>query len=249
MSKRKKIIIIVIIIIVVAILGKLFIGPAPFASSYTKNALRKDFSIQFNSIVHPTPDSTSITIVPSEPNGIANVLVYVYYAYQDYQAGRISKKQFLEVMANTKGSIDFLTEIFNTNYNEVIKNDPIEVENVGECYVQTSSDGSQLWNTVNEIKISKLMVDLVNKMYQSQDPDEIYADLKLYSVYLEQSTFYFSLNTQYDLDSTINVQNFDPKWLFNNLAFTTNSVQKLFGFGSYVYDYQVKHHMKVKYTN
>jgi len=248
MSKRKKIIIIVIIIIVVAILGKLFIGPAPFASSYTKNALRKDFSTTVNSGFIPSQQSTPISVTPTQANIIANILVYVYYAYQDYQAGRISKKQFLEVMANTKGSIDFLTNIFNTNYNEVIKNDPIVMENNGLSYTQQNSDGSVGGNTVNYIKVSKLMVDLANKMYQSQDPDEIYADLKQYSVYLEQATFYFSLNTQYDLDSTINVQNFDPKWLFNNVSATTSSVQGEFDLLGFWDRYKLYHHMKVKYT-
>jgi|GEM_PF-530031 len=249
MSKRKKIILIIVIVIIVVVLGRVILGPAPFASSYTKNALRKDFSTTVNSGFIPSQQSTPITVTPTQANIIANILVYVYYAYQDYQAGRISKKQFLQVMANTKGSVDFLTNIFNTNYNEVIKNDPIAMQNIGLCYGQKNPDGTTTLNTVNFIKISRLMVDLANKMYQSQDPDEIYADLKQYSVYLEQSTFYFSLNTQYDLDSTINVQNFDPKWLFNNVNVTPSSLQGFFSIQNWWTRYKLYHHMKINYSN
>jgi len=230
MTKKKKIVLGIIGIIIIVIVLKLLIGVVTgvpmSASEYTKAALSKNFSYEFNSGMVPSLDSTPLSVTPSEPLITANVLVYVYYAYLDYKAGHISKKQFLEVMHNTKPSIDFLTGIFNIAYGDVIKNDTIKMEEGQLCYVQTNSDGSLSWNNVNYIKVSKKMMDLVNQMYQSQDPEEIWGYLGQYAAYLEQSTFLFHDNDMTGMDQ-FNAQDWQASWLLGNTHFNLSSVQKM----------------------
>jgi len=230
MTKRKKIVLGIIGIIIIAIVLKLLIGVVTgvpmSASEYTKTALKKNFSYRFDAANVPSLNSTPITVAPTQTLVTANVLVYVYYAYLDYKAGHISKKQFLEVMQNTKPSIDFLTGIFNIAYGDVIKNDTIKMEEGQLSYVQTNPDGSQTFNNVNYIKVSKQMMDLVNQMYQSQDPEEIWGYLGQYAAYLEQMTFLFQDNDMTGMDQ-FNAQDWQASWLLGNTFGNIPSLQKL----------------------
>jgi len=216
----KKYIIIGLLLLMVSLMS----GCTMFASEYTKQGLNPRFSELFNSMDHPDNTSFPIGIVGANPNIIANVLVYPYYAYLDYSKGTISKKQFLKVMANTKGGIDYLNQLFNENYAIVIK-EPIKNINIGESYYEVEPNGAWNANTVNYVKICKKMSDLSIQMYQSQDPQTVFNDIKEYAVLLEQSTFYISANDQYGLDDTINVNNFQERWLLKNVYISLDSVQ------------------------
>jgi len=216
------------VLIVLVLLIAVLKGMGPMnASPYTKAALNKRFSENFNSSIIPNSGTSTIQgIVAANPNVIANILVYPYFAYQDLQAGKINQKQFFEVMNNTRGSVDYATNLINTNYALVVKNDPKGKEDIGLCYVHTNSDGSWNANTINYIDNCKKLSDIATQVYQSSDPNQIYQLIQQYAVLLEQNTFYFSANDQYGLDATINVQNFNPNWLLNNTRFSLNSVQK-----------------------
>jgi len=225
MSKRTKIIgLSVIILIVVVLIAKVVFGGPVFASEYTKVALKKNFSTAFNAHTSPKAGSTPSGLQGGESALAGNVLVYVYYAYQDYQAGHISKKQFLEVMQNTSGAIQAITNRFNAA-NKVVMTYPIKEISGSPCYYELHTDGSWLANTVNYTNLQPIIFNLITKMYQSQDPEQIYNDVKQYAVYMEQGTFYYNYNTQYGLDQ-INVGSFKPQWLFNNVDGDFNSVQK-----------------------
>jgi len=215
MSKRTKIIgLSVIILIVVVLIAKVVFGGPVFASAYTKVALKKNFSTAFNAHTNPQRGATPMDIQSGSAPLSGNVLVYVYYAYQDYQAGHISKKQFLEVMQNTKGAIQNIENRF-TVANKIVLAYPIENKDTGDSYVETEADGTHSWNTVNFTNLQPIIMNLISQMYQSQDPEQIYDDVKQYAVYMEQGTFYYQYNTQYGLDQ-INVGSFKPQWLFNN---------------------------------
>ena len=131
-------------------------------------------------------------------------------------------------MRNSKPCMDFIVNQFNTNYPIVLKY-PIEIKDssYGESYVEVESDGTWNANTVNYVKIQSIIFDSINKMYATQDPTQIYEAVKEFGVYMERSTFYYSQNTQYGLENTINIQNFDPKWILNNTYFDQNSITKL----------------------
>jgi len=222
------------IIIIVAVLAFLFIvglvsgGTASNASPYTKVGLRKDFSQVFISATNPTSDSTPLNIAGCESNIIANVLVYVYYAYTDYKAGNITEKQFFEVMSNTKEAVNQQITYYNQSMKTVMANDYYFNDTQhGLSYGEKEADGSWDTDTVNYMKLQPLMIALAQKMYQSNNPDDIYNDLKQYGVYLEQGTFYFVENKQYGMDQ-INVNTFQPNWLLDNVYMTKESVQALY---------------------
>ena len=224
MSKRTKIIgLSVIILIVVVLIAKVALGGPVFASEYTKVALKKNFSTAFNAHTGIPQGYMPLQIQGGQSGLAANVLVYVYYAYQDYQAGHISKKQFLEVMQNTNGAIQKLTEQFNTA-NKIEMTYPIENKAMGQSYVETESDGTHQWNTVNYVNLQPIIFNLLTQMYQSQDPNTIIQDMKQFGVYMEQGSFYFEFNTQYGLEQ-INVGSFKPEWILNNTNLNVPSVQ------------------------
>jgi len=226
MSKRTKIIgLSVIILIVVVLIAKVVFGGPVFASAYTKVALKKNFSTAFNGHTNPPAGTTPMDIQSGESQLAANVLVYVYYAYQDYQAGHISKKQFLEVMQNTNGAIQVMINRFN-EANKVVMTYPIENKQLGPSYIETNSDGSWSGNTVNFTKLQPIIFNQLTQMYQSQDPKTIYNDLMQFAVYMEQGTFYNQYNTQYGLDQ-INVGSFKPQWLLNNTDAPIGNMQSV----------------------
>jgi len=231
MTKRKKIILLIIVLAVIAgiaygvnaMSGGSVIS-APLASPQTKLALNKNFSKVLNTKIPVQSDATPIQIQEGAAQLAANVLVYVLYACQDYQAGHINKSQMLTVMKNTKGSIDFIEGTFNTA-NSTVLNYTIENKNPGgECYVETESNGVQNWNTVNFVKIQSQIFDAINQMYQEKDPDKIYANLQQVGVLLEQSTFYFSSNMQFGLDKITTTQ-FKPTWITGNCMTPPNDFQ------------------------
>jgi len=219
---------IIILVLVLLVLGVvLLVTTTPiFASSYTKAALNKNFSQKAMPYITPSSGEGALAYACGTGRMSANVVVYVYFACQDYQAHKISKNQLLQVMANTKPCIDYLSQLFNTNY-PIVLNYPIEVKNpaYGASYVEVESDGSWNANTVNLVKIQSMIMGELNNMYSTQEPNQIYEAVKAYGVYLERATFYNSQNIQYGLENTINVQNFDPKWIFNNVLVSIDSFQ------------------------
>jgi len=231
MTKRKKIILLIIVLAVIAgiaygvnaMSGGSVIS-APLASPQTKLALNKNFSKELDSHLGIPDGSTPITIQAASSNCSANVLVYVLYACQDYQAGHISKSQLLEVMKNTKGSIDYLTDVFNKN-NKIVMTYPIINQQQGPCYTETEPNGVQNYNTKNYVELQPKIFDLINQMYQEQDPDKIYLDLQEIGVMYEQSTFYYSENMQFGMDKITTAQ-FKPTWIISYCGMTADSVQK-----------------------
>jgi len=225
-NKRNGIIAIGVVVVILIILAlKLMLSGPINASPYTKVALKPGFSQAFIGHFGIPSDTTPSFIEGNMGQGMANVMVYVYYACQDYQAGKINKKEFLQVMENTKPVVDWLTQQFNPAYDKVMT---YPVENMspgGLSYVETESDGSKNWNTANYTKLQKVIVDLVNQMYQSQDPNQIWQDVEQFGVYMEQGTFYFSNNTQYGLDQ-ISTNNFKSEWILGNTLATPDSVQQ-----------------------
>jgi len=228
MTKRKKIVLIIISIIVVLFIAITSVvyatsNGAPFASPYTKAALGSQFDKKMRPYI-TFGDSYPIGIASNSSGLACNILVYVIYAYDDYQAGKITQSQFLKVVANTKPSIDFITTNFEKYYPIVIKyplyNDPTG----GECYLETESDGKTHGNTVNYIKIQNSMFDVLKQMYSTQDPSQIWQDIQQFGVLMEMSTFFYSQNNQYGLESQINVQNFDPNWIINNVLVSNSSL-------------------------
>ncbi len=223
-----------IAIIIIAVLAFLFIiglvsnGTGGNASPYTKVGLRKDFSQVFNKATTSSSDSTPLNIAGCESKIIANVLVYVYYAYTDYKAGNITEKQFFQVMNNTKDTVNQQITYYNQSMQTVMANDYyFNSTRHGESYGEKEADGSWSTDTVNYMKLQPLMMAVAQQMYQSNNPDDIYNDLKQYGVYLEQGTFYFVENKQYGMDQ-INVNTFQPNWLLDNVYMTKESVQALY---------------------
>jgi len=231
MTKKKKIILLIIILAVIAgiaygvnAMSGGSVVSAPLASPQTKLALNKNFSKALNAHIGVPDDSTPLDIQGQSGKIAANVLVYVLYACQDYQAGHINKSQMLDVMKNTHGSIDFIEGKFNTA-NKIMLTYPVENENsVGECYVQTNPNGSQSANTVNYVKIQQKIFDMINQMYQEQDPDKIYSDLQQIGVLYEQATFYYNENMQFGLDQITTAQ-FKPTWITTYCGMTPDSIQ------------------------
>jgi len=219
---------IIILVLVLLVLGVvLLVTTTPiFASSYTKAALNKNFSQKAMPYITPSSSVRPLDLEAGAASLADNIMVYVYYSYIDYQNHKISKKQFLQVMTNTKPCFDYLTQLFNTNYAIVTKY-PIEVKDptYGASYIELESDGTWNANVVNYVKIQSMMFNSINKMYSTQDPTQIYEAVKEFGVYMERSTFFYSQNTQYGLENTINVQNFDPKWILNNVMISVNSFQ------------------------
>jgi len=228
MKKKIILIIIAVIVVIAVILGvSSNMNGAPLASPYTKVALRKDFSTVLIKHMSANPQNNPNGIIGGLSMAGGNLVLYMYYACEDYQQGHINQKQFNQVMTNLKPSVDYLTNLYNTNIAIVKKNDPIKMENLGMCYVQTNPDGTQGWNTVNYINIQQMMFDSFTQMYQTQDPNKIY-DLTLqYAVYLERASFYYSENDQYGLNM-INTDTFKLDWLTSNLEYTPDAVQKLY---------------------
>ena len=208
MSKKKLIALIIIIVIILGILVKVLLSGPIFANQYTKVALKKNFSQAF--MAHTAPDSSDTPLgIACGASGIAgNILVYVYYAGEDYQAGHISEAQFMQVIANSKPAIVWINGIFEKNY-QISLQYPIKQMDIGPCYYELIN-GNNLYNTVNFVKLQPIIFALINQMYQSQDPNQIIQDVKQYSVYMEQGTFYYQYNTQYGLDE-INANGFKPE--------------------------------------
>jgi len=224
MKKKYLIPLIVLVVVVIVVVGKIALGPAPFASAYTKIALKKNFSTAYLAHTKPNPGTSPGNIANDASQNAANVMVYVMYACEDYQAGHISKTQLLQVMQNTKPAIDYITSLFNQNYPTVMTYPTIN-ESRGLSYVETESDGSQQGSTVNFVKLQPKIFDLLTQMYQSQDPNTIIQDMKQFGVYMEQGSFYFEFNTQYGLEQ-INVGSFKPEWILKNVNETADSVQE-----------------------
>jgi len=230
MTKRKKIILLIIVLAVIAgiaygvnAMSGGSVVSAPLASPQTKLALNKNFSKVLNTKIPVQSDATPIQIQEGAAQLAANVLVYVLYACQDYQAGHISKSQMLAVMKNTHGSIEFIESGFNVA-NSTVLTYPIENKQLGASYVENESDGTWKGNTVNFVKIQPQIFDAINQMYQEKDPDKIYAELQQVGVLLEQSTFYFSSNMQFGLDKITTTQ-FKPTWITGNCMTPPNDFQ------------------------
>jgi len=223
MKKKYLIPLIVLVVVVILVVVKIALGPAPFASAYTKMALKKNFSTAYLAHTKPNPGTRIMDLAADSSSNAANVMVYVMYACNDYQAGHISKAQLLQVVQNTNPAIDYITGVFNQNYPIVIKY-PIINEDIGMSYVETESDGSTYGNTVNFMKLQPKIFDLLTQMYQSQDPNTIIQDMKQFGVYMEQGSFYYEFNTQYGLEQ-INVGSFKPEWILNNTNLNVPSVQ------------------------
>jgi len=228
MKKKIILIIIAVIVVIAVILGvSSNMNGAPLASPYTKVALRKDFSTVFNEHIQPNNQITPLGIVSAMGMTGGNLVLYMYYACEDYQQGHINQKQFNQVMTNLKPSVDYLTNLYNTNISIVKKNDTIKMENLGMSYVETHTDGTWSGDTVNYINIQQMMFDTLSQMYQTQDPSKIYNLALQYGVYLERASFYYSENDQYGLNM-INSDTFKLDWLISNLQYTPDAVQKLF---------------------
>jgi len=230
MKKKIILIIIAVIVVIAVILGvSSNMNGAPLASPYTKVALRKDFSERFIKTVNSgSGQTTPLGTLGASGEVGANVVVYIYYSCLDYQQGHINQKQFNQIMNNLKPAVDNLTQQYQSNLAIVKKNSVIQVKNPGgECYVETNTDGTQQWNTVNFINIQQMMYDSLNQMYQTQDTQKIYNLVLQYAVYLERATFYLNENDQYGLNM-INTDTFKPEWLLNNTAYSLDSVQQLY---------------------
>jgi len=232
MTKRKKIIVLIIVLAVIAgiaygvnaMSGGSVIS-APLASPQTKLALNKNFSKVLNAQTPSQEGATPMQIQEYSSRMAANVLVYVLYACQDYQAGHINKSQMLDVMKNTKGSIDFIESGFNSA-NSTVLTYPIENKQLGASYVENEPDGTWKGNTVNFVKIQSQIFDAINQMYQENDPDKIYLNLQQIGVLFEQSTFYYSENMQFGMDKITTAQ-FKPTWITSICLDDPNELQSL----------------------
>ncbi|MCX5773638.1 MAG: hypothetical protein NTX05_03400, partial [Fusobacteria bacterium] len=93
-------------------------------SNYSKAALLNNITpfIQtgIKSIQNNTPLSKQVLI----PKLTANVIQCDYFAYQDYENGKISKKQLLQIIINTQKSITSLTSEF-FQVNSIVINYPL----------------------------------------------------------------------------------------------------------------------------
>jgi len=225
-------IIIAVVVVVLIVLGAItaiaMSGPIN-ASPYTKVALKKTFSGDIAIITTPPSGGstvyTPILIQGNASRYAASILVYVYYACEDYQSGHISKKEFFHVMDNTRPAMNQIINAFN-NANQTVLTYPIENKTPGgECYVETETNGTQTWDTVNNVKLQGIIFSLINSMYQSQDPTQIYNDVKQFGAYMEMGTFYLHENNQWGMDQ-ITPQGFKLEWITNNDAITDDSLLK-----------------------
>jgi len=194
-------IIIAVVVVVLIIIGTItalaMSGPIN-ASPYTKVALKKTFSGDLAIMLEPPSGgstvATPLTIQGNCSKNAANIVVYVYYACEDYQAGHISKKEFFQILNNTRPAMNQLISAFNI-VNQAVITYPIENKTPGgECFVETESDGTHSWNTVNYVKLQGIIFNLLTSMYQSQDPTQIYNDVKQFGAYMEIGTFYYEEN-------------------------------------------------------
>jgi len=197
------------------------------ANPYTKVGLRKDFNSVLISAMQPQPETESLDIIGGTGQLMGNVLVYPYYAYLDYKAGNISESQFFQVMQNTSGSVTYIINLYNTNYQSFYKVGSYVKESEGQAVALKQSDGSWRTLTLNYFNLQGTMMTLAQQIYQSKSPDQIYQDICQYGAYLEQGTFYKAYNIQYGMDQ-INAQTFQPKWLLDNTYMTVASVQALY---------------------
>ena len=230
MTKRKKIILLIIVLAVIAgiaygvnAMSGGSVVSAPLASPQTKLALNKNFSKALNAHIGVPDDATPLQIQQGSSQAAMNVLVYVLSAYQDYQAGHISKAQMLEIMRNTKGSIEFIENSFNPANSKVLSY-PIQNTSIGNSYIETEANGVQNGNAVKFVQLQPKIFDLINQMYSEKTPEKIYTDLQQIGVMMEQGTFYFSSNMQFGLDK-ITIAQFRPTWITGNTLVTPDSIQ------------------------
>jgi len=224
-------VVVVVLIIIGAITALAMSGPIN-ASPYTKVALKKTFSgdilteFTFPSGINPNTGRvlSPLDIQSNCSKGAANILVYVYYACEDYQAGHINKKEFFQVMNNTRPAMNYLIQTFNTN-NSIVLKYPQEEKERGLSYVEIYSDGQWGGNTVNFTKLQGIIFTLLTSMYQSQDPTQIYNDVKQFGAYMEMGTFYFEENNQWGMEQ-INPQGFKLEWITNNAGYSASSLQE-----------------------
>jgi len=228
-NKKIWIIVIAVIVVVAIVFGVMRFFQsgtinAPLASSYTKIALHKDFSKAMNAHDGIEPGTTPLQIQQGTPQIIMNVLTYVLYAAHDYQQGKITGNQLIEVLNNTKGSADVLLSAFYKANKIVLTYPIVNKADGGNSYVETESDGTQNWNTVNFVKQNQTIMDAIQQLYKTTDPNQVYPHLQQIGVLMEQNTFNFGSNLPLGINQ-ITIQGFKDSWITGNTFVTVKSVQ------------------------
>ena len=201
-------------------------------SPYTQVALRPDFSHQFKLISKNLLDNDESSISPIEeiqflPRIGANILIYPYYAYLDYQRGYLPEPQFWLTIKNVKPAVIPLSDQVNQDYNIITKY-TIGFYPSGIRYMKPWNLGE----TPSKINILFSNLDLqlslnksLEQVFNESSPAAVFKQIKHYATLLQRSTVLDNNARNFPRLQKVNDVDFSFGWLSDNTAIDPQILQ------------------------
>lgn len=212
------------------------LDPAPLnsinASPYTQSALRPDFCGLFNSIgKNPISFNDGSDQVIREiqllPRVGANILIYPYYAFLDYQKNYINESQFWQIINNVKPCLTPLNNQFNQDYKTILTY-PIGFYPNGIRYMKPWNIGESVpkaYILFSNLDLQIKLHESLQQAFNESSPEQVFEEIKHYATLLQKSKVLANCNANIATVRKLSVTEFTFSWLSQNAILDPQLIQ------------------------